>query len=865
VERARLAAEQGDAAVVEEMLDRLAGMAGGGDAWPQELQDRLSNLREAAARNDGSGLSQEIAYLKNDFQRVPSYREQLADVEEAAGREGAPITRFVRLPVPRTTTADPDTAMYFTADSLAIDGGPWDWVRPLPLAGDRVLTLAVANGQTVKLGTGTSFPFPGGPAAVPPGRNGITAADCDNDYRADLVLAGEGGLRLYRQERLDTFNDVTAEMNLPEDVRDGDYSGVWAVDLDMDGDLDLVLSSTVQPTRVLGNDGDGTFTPWALFDETDDVVDFVWADLDGDEVPDAALLDASGGLHVYRNLRTGRFEALDSPSRGGGVVLAVTAADLDGDGRMELAGLEVGGAMARYSFAGGSWTRVTVARWDGMPESPSVATLFAADLDNNGGVDLLAVVPGGGQTWLADADGRLVPASISVAPRVFDVADLGGTGRLDLIGLSSGGQPVRMINVGVRNYASKGIQLRAERTTGDRRINSFGIGGTVEIRSGLLYQKRRITGPVVHFGLGERDVVDVARIIWPNGTSQVEFDLETDQTVLAQQRLKGSCPWIFTHDGTGMRFVTDFLWRTALGLRINAQPGTNVIHSVDWVKIDGDLLRPRNGFYDVRITAELWETHFFDHVALMTVDRPAGVGVFVDERFVLPAPDPELFAVAPLRSVAGAWDHRGRAVTDLVRDLDGRYLDTFDLGPYQGVAEPHFVEVALGDGAAESGPIRLVASGWVRPTDSSINLAVAQGSHDPPRGLRLDVPDGTGGWKTVDSDLGFPAGKSKTIVIDLDGVFPPDVSPRVRLHTNMEVYWDRIAWSVEAPQAELRTERIVPHAAELRYRGFSTVRQDGHSSPELPDYDALTATSPQWLDLSGYHTRLGDVSELVGQ
>ena len=52
---------------------------------------------------------------------------------------------------------------------------------------------------------------------------------------------------------------------------------------------------------------------------------------------------------------------------------------------------------------------------------------------------------------------------------------------------------------------------------------------------------------------------------------QAEFDLAADQEVVATQRLKGSCPWVFAYDGTGMQFVTDFLWRSPLGLRINAQ------------------------------------------------------------------------------------------------------------------------------------------------------------------------------------------------------------------------------------------------------------------------------------------------------
>jgi hypothetical protein len=39
----------------------------------------------------------------------------------------------------------------------------------------------------------------------------------------------------------------------------------------------------------------------------------------------------------------------------------------------------------------------------------------------------------------------------------------------------------------------------------------------MEIRSGLLVQKQLITGPVVHFGLGEQTMADVVRIVWPMG------------------------------------------------------------------------------------------------------------------------------------------------------------------------------------------------------------------------------------------------------------------------------------------------------------------------------------------------------------
>ncbi len=73
-------------------------------------------------------------------------------------------------------------------------------------------------------------------------------------------------------------------------------------------------------------------------------------------------------------------------------------------------------------------------------------------------------------------------------------------------------------------------------------------------------------------------------------------------------------------------------------------------------------------------------------------------------------------------------DDAGADVTEVVRRLDGRYLDTFGRGAYQGVTRDHYVEVELGDDAPREGPLWLVAHGWIHPTDASINVAISQGS-----------------------------------------------------------------------------------------------------------------------------------------
>ena len=71
-------------------------------------------------------------------------------------------------------------------------------------------------------------------------------------------------------------------------------------------------------------------------------------------------------------------------------------------------------------------------------------------------------------------------------------------GRLAILGLTPEGQPREGLNHGTKSYHWQIIRPRARQTTGDQRINPFGIGGEIEIRSALLTQKLPITGPQLH-------------------------------------------------------------------------------------------------------------------------------------------------------------------------------------------------------------------------------------------------------------------------------------------------------------------------------------------------------------------------------
>ena len=55
--------------------------------------------------------------------------------------------------------------------------------------------------------------------------------------------------------------------------------------------------------------------------------------------------------------------------------------------------------------------------------------------------------------------------------------------------------------------------------------------------------------------------------------------------------------------------------------------------------------------------------------------------------------------------------------------------------------------------------------------------------------LEAQLPDGS--WKRVSDDIGFPAGLRRTMTADLTGKLPPGTR-RIRIWTNLKVYWDQV-------------------------------------------------------------------------
>ena len=883
LELSRVAAKRSDAATLKSAVAQISAQS---STWPPEVQAQLAAVQAAAAGTDLRAAATRTTFLRNVLMRVPEYRLSLAMIKAPAGEEAQPFTHFLRLESPVFKPAQPDMAIQFASQALADTSGRhsnWNWIGAIQLGSAGAPVVAEANGREVHLSSrttpGATLPFPGGPAAIPPSPEGVLQLDFNYDFKTDLVFAGAGGVRLFRQESPSKFTDVTPQTKLPKSVVNAGYTGAWAVDIEADGDLDIVLGTKDSLPTVLRNNGDGTFLAIHPFAGIAGMRGFAWADFDGDGNPDAAIIDGAGRLHVFMNERQGQFRERALPA-GLPMVKAIAVADANNDGILDLLVVQADGVIVRISDKnqGESWGTAEIARVpDAANHLAGEVRLRPADLDNNGAFDLFLCPTrrstgssaGGALIWLQDDKGNFVLLDHPAGPTlVFDAADLNGDGKLDLLGLSADGQPMQAVNSGSKNYHWQVVRPHAVQAVGDQRINPFGVGGEIEIRSGLLVQKQPITGPQLHFGLGEQTEAEVVRVVWPNGTVRAEFGVPADTEIVTEQRLKASCPFLYAYNGKQMEFVKDAVpWGSAIGLRINTLGSAQIAATGEWYKIGRDQLVPHDAYYDLRITAELWEVYYYDYLALMTVDHPVGTEIFVDERFVIPPLKLGITTVATPQPIARAIDDTGQDVTDLVSALDGRSVASFGRGQYQGVTRDHYLEVDLGDDAPKSGPLFLIAQGSIHDTESSVNVAITQGNRWRAHGLSVEVPDGYGGWVTAQDNLGFPAGRKKTVLFNLTNIFRPGTPRRVRLRTNLEIYWDQIQWAKGAPETPLKTETLNPTLADLHYRGYSVMHMPvgAQRAPEVPDYNQLEGTKQHWRDLIGYYTRYGDVRELINR
>jgi hypothetical protein len=322
---------------------------------------------------------------------------------------------------------------------------------------------------------------------------------------------------------------------------------------------------------------------------------------------------------------------------------------------------------------------------------------------------------------------------------------------------------------------------------------------------------------------------------------------------------------VFAWNGQRFEFITDFAGVGGLGYF--AAPGVSAPPQVtEHVRMDSDQLRPRDGLLELRITEPMEESAYIDQLELLAIDHPADLPVFPDERLAISGPPPthELLAAERICHAVRASDPDGLDATTQLASVDRVYAYTPPLDRrYVGFCRPHSLELDFGDPRVvdrDTDRVYLFINGFIEYPYSQTVYAASQSriGWEP---IRIDWQDRDGRWLTIVPDGGVPGGMARWMTIDLTGQLPPG-SCKLRLTTNLELYYDAIFLARPARTDRLTVRRLPLQEAGLRRIGFAREYSPDGREPLIYDYHLTDATAPFHV-LKGAYTRYGPVEDLL--
>lgn len=390
------------------------------------------------------------------------------------------------------------------------------------------------------------------------GANSVFAADLDGDGDMDMISASTNDDKIAWYENTDGLGNFGPQQIISETVLGA--TSVFAVDVDGDGDVDILAASSIDDTiGWFRNNGQGTFGPHQIISNHADGASSVYAaDADGDGDMDVFSASATDDkIAWYENTNgQGNFGPQQVISTNFDYPLDVVAGDIDGDGDMDILS---GG---RYINSRVAWFKNTNGNGNFVFQQELTTDIFycrgaiLADIDGDGDLDIAATswkIEGHRVIWFENTNGQgnfsTTPITIALLtsnarPETLCAKDFDNDGDLD-------------IAVGTDNEGLSWFKN-----------NGSGIFGTQQII--------------------DSDIEDV-RAIFPT-----DIDADGDQDLLVAANRADRIAWHKNTNGQGSFGPANEL------ANINGANGTYHLQAID-VDGDGDKDIIAALFYDNRV------------------------------------------------------------------------------------------------------------------------------------------------------------------------------------------------------------------------------------------------------------------------
>lgn len=838
----------------------------------------------ARALQRSGKIDEARVHLKN-FEHLT--REKIsAPMTLAYGEQGrystaqdiTPNTPQVAPMVDMKFTTVPLTAAESKSDSTRRGGGAClldvngDGKEDLVIAGGDALQILLNDGAgSFKRSSAANFGLESKGEPI-----SCAVGDYDNDERPDLAVAFTDRVELFHNVSAGKFVDVTKEVGI---VPANKAAALTFVDYDHDGDLDLIVAGSAigdsASTVVWRNNGNSTFKNVSA--ETGinaaDSAQVILSDLNNDRAVDIIATTAKGSPIVFSNRREGKFTSAPLYTENLPPTVGITIFDFNKDGWMDVALTHAGapGITLWKNLAGKGFERVS------LPDLGATKGwgISAVDFDNDGFLDLAAVIgttKGSelrllrnlGEQGFSDSS-KIASTDLPANARSLVIGDVDGDGDSDLIVGSSDGSATLMRN----DRGNKNHSLRLSFV--GLADSKSGLGTKIEVFADGLWQKWELAGSSGYLGqnageilvgLGKQTRVDIVRMLWPTGVLQDETEVALGKPITFTEldRRGSSCPTLFAWNGQHYQFISDVIGAAVVGHWISPTE-KNVADPDEWLKVDGDRLKAKDGKFSFRFGEPMEEVNYVDNLRLVAIDHPAGTEVYPNERFLSNPPFPveKVIVSSAAHEPAGAWDSHGNNVRELLSARDHRYVRDFEFLKFAGYANPHSLTLDLGEWTPKN-PLRLLMHGFIEYFTATSMYAAWQAGIDPVAPyVEAQLPDGT--WHRVVDDMGFPAGLPRTIVVDLTGKLPAGTR-RIRISSNLQIYWDQVLVENGRADREFRKTELPLSSASLAFRGYPR-QVEGKTPGDLNYlYDQVSQTGP-FSRQRGSYTKYGDVTPLL--